>query len=466
MYGIKKRLVMNFTLVVFLVVLVSGSTFVISMRGFYYGGAEQALTNRVQVATTFYNKYIQYYNLHDKAKYIFEHISQDDTAHIEVIDLEGNVIIDFNGFTDRQIVKTKDVTDALEGNTGTWIGRNPETGERVLAVSDSLTYSGTNAGVLRYITSIEEVDTVVKKITLFTVLIGSSLVLFSLVINHWLAKRLISPVLELTDVAQHMAKGDFSHRALLKSDDEIGTLGEAFNYMAGELEKTEEMKNDFISSVSHELRTPLTSIKGWSELVLTGDMEDKDEMKMAMQIILKESDRLTGLVEQLLDFSRLQSGRMEIQKAELDINTLLAEIKQQFSARAGQKNIKLILETAEEPLIMWGDENKLKQVIINLLHNSLKFSEENTAITLRSMREEDELILQVEDQGLGIHEEDIPRVTDRFYKGKHKQSGSGIGLSLCLEIVKLHQGRLDVQSEVDKGTLMIIHLPIGEKESY
>ncbi|MCR8998396.1 histidine kinase dimerization/phospho-acceptor domain-containing protein, partial [Brevibacillus laterosporus] len=211
--------------------------------------------------------------------------------------------------------------------------------------------------------------------------IGAGLVLLSLILNLILSKRIITPIVELTGAAKSMAKGDFSQRARKVGDDEVGTLAETFNYMASELEKAEEIKNDFISSVSHELRTPLTSIKGWSEVVLTGDMEDKEETRMAMQIIVKESDRLTGLVEQLLDFSRLQAGGMEIHKTELEVNQLLMDVQQQFSARAFQKEIQLVTETPDEHLIVLGDENRLKQVVINLLHNSMKFSEEHTTIT-------------------------------------------------------------------------------------
>ncbi|WP_068792611.1 HAMP domain-containing sensor histidine kinase [Brevibacillus laterosporus] len=463
MYGIKKRLVMNFTFVVLMVILVLGSSFVIGVRSFYYGGAEQALLSRINVSTNFYNKYIQYYNLQSKAKYIFEHTSQDDLAHVEVIDLDGNVILDFNGFTKRKSVLTQDVQDALKGDTGIWVGKSEDTGEHILAVSKPLTFYNSTAGVLRYVTSVEEIDKVVNQITLLVWSIGAGLVLLSLVLNLILSKRIISPIVELTGAAKSMAKGDFSQRARQAADDEIGTLAETFNYMASELEKAEEIKNDFISSVSHELRTPLTSIKGWSEVVLTGDMEDKEETRLAMQIIVKETDRLTGLVEQLLDFSRLQAGGMEIHKTELEVNQLLMDVQQQFSARAFQKEIKLVTETPDEPLRVLGDENRLKQVVINLLHNSMKFSEEHTTITIRSYQEDQVVIIEVIDQGAGISEEELPRITDRFYKGKHKQSGSGIGLSLCLEIVKLHQGTLHVTSKVGVGTTIQVCLPIYEQ---
>src|SRR5699024_3456165 len=230
-----------------------------------------------------------------------------------------------------------------------------------------------------------------------------------------------------------------------------------------EILKREEIKNDFISSISHELRTPLTSIKGWAMTLQSGNIRDDDLTLDGLDIIEKESDRLSYMVEELLDFSRFVSGGIDLEKEVFDMNSVLNMMAKQYMPRAKNEEIDFFVETNHNIDRFLGDENRIKQVLINLLDNAFKFTDKGGKIRLSVNKEENFIILKVSDSGIGIPKEDLPHVKEKFYKGKHSQSQSGIGLSICDEIAKLHDGKLEIESEENKGTIAKVILPIKEE---
>lgn len=461
MQGIKKRLVFNYGIILFLAVFILELIFIVSVHQYYYGSVEQTLKSRVNISAEFYNQYLSYHSLRDKGRYIFENTSAEEKAAVEVIDLHGKVIANSSGIISDNKIIAPDIEKAIEGKTGIWVGKNNITGEKIMAVSNPLRYNNKDiSGVLRYSTSLQAVDEQIMRLIVIAVLLGLLVIVLALVFSLLLARSIINPIHELTGTAKKMAEGDFSVKAVKRNDDEIGNLAETFNYMADEIAQSEKVKNDFISSISHELRTPLTSIKGWSETILAGNMEDKEETRQGLKIITRETDRLTGLVEELLDFSRFESGRAKLHKQEFDINKLAEEVYQQFRLRALKTNIQLNIELAAGISKIQGDRNRLKQVIINLLDNALKFTPESGKITIRTSFTIEKVQIEVIDNGCGIAEKDIPRVTEKFYQGEGAVSGSGLGLSICKEIIKLHNGSMHISSNLRKGTIVTITLPV------
>lgn len=460
MRGIKSRMIVHFGLILLLIVLLLEGLFYWAVHTYYFGTATEALVTRTTTFTTFINKYTSGYSLKQKTRYILESISDDEYAKIEVLDLNGKLLLNSYGFQTGEQLNTPDVMEALVGKTGLYVGKTPQTRERVIAVSNSLTYGGEIVGVLRYSISAEPLYNAVNRIALYGAGVGAVVILLALTLSWIIAKRIVDPIEDLTKAAIQMAKGDFSVQAAKQFDDEVGTLADTFNYMAAEIGKNEKLKNDFISSVSHELRTPLTSIKGWGETLISGGLKDHEETTLGLEVISKETDRLIGLVEELLDFSKFQSGEMTLCEEKLDLRQVLDDLYVQFAVPAQEKQIELRLELPALPLTVMGDSNRLKQVFVNLLDNAIKFTPVHGTISLVASASDGRLITTVQDTGEGIDPDDLGRITGKFYKGRSKLSGSGLGLAISKDIVQLHKGSLTIHSVLGHGTTVTVDLPL------
>lgn len=463
MRGIKSRMIVHFGLILLLIVLLLEGLFYWAVHTYYFGTATEALVTRTTTFTTFINKYTTGYNLKQKTRYILESISDDEYAKIEVLDVNGKLLLNSYGFQTGELIDTPDVADALTGITGLYVGKSPQKPERVIAVSNTLTFGGEIAGVLRYSISAEPLYHAVNRIALYGAGVGAFVIVLALTLSWFIAKRIVDPIEDLTKAAIQMAKGNFSVRAAKQFDDEVGTLADTFNYMATEIGKNEKLKNDFISTVSHELRTPLTSIKGWSETLISGGLKDHEETTLGLEVISKETDRLIGLVEELLDFSKLQSGEMTLSMELLDLRELLDDLYIQFAIPAQEKQIELRLGLPSLPLTVMGDANRLKQVFVNLLDNALKFTPVHGTISVIATASDRRLMITIQDTGEGIDPDDLGRITGKFYKGRSKLSGSGLGLAISKDIVQLHKGNLAIQSSRGHGTSVTVELPFAYK---
>ncbi len=271
-------------------------------------------------------------------------------------------------------------------------------------------------------------------------------------------RSILVPVRQVSSSARQIAQGDFEVRIEKARGDEIGQLCDAINDMAGELGAAERMKNEFISSVSHELRTPLTAIKGWAETLRSGADPATEEKGMA--VIIRESERLSGLVEELLDFSRLQNGRMQLVQERMDILAELDEAVYLFTERARTEGKELRYEENISLAPVYGDRNRLKQVFVNIIDNALKYTGEGGSVTVSSELTEDRVQVMIADTGCGIPEEHLPNVKKKFYKANQLVRGSGIGLAVADEIVAMHNGTLELESTEGVGTTVTISVPL------
>jgi signal transduction histidine kinase len=241
------------------------------------------------------------------------------------------------------------------------------------------------------------------------------------------------------------------------SDDEIGDLANTFMYMAQEIDKSEKLKDEFISSISHELRTPLTSIKGWSE-TLSFDGITKEESALGLGIILDETERLINLVEELLDFSRLSSDRIKLKIDDTNLKHLIIGVLNQLKVKSSEKKIELVYEFEGDIKNIHADKNRLRQVLINLIQNAIKFSSENSKIEINLTQDEEYSKITVKDSGSGIEKENLEKVFDKFFQEDFNKSGSGLGLAISYEIVKLHLGEMTIDSVKGVGTVITFTL--------
>ena len=305
--------------------------------------------------------------------------------------------------------------------------------------------------------SMDRADQQTTVVILTLVAVGLFIMLLITFSGMYFIRSIVTPIRQMSATAKQIAQGDFEVRIEKSKDDEIGQLCEAINDMASELGATERMKNDFISSVSHELRTPLTAIKGWAETLHDG--ADPVTAEKGMSVIIRESERLSGLVEELLDFSRLQSGRLRLMVSKIDILAELDEAVYMFTDRARTEHKQLNYEENTVLSPVYGDVDRLRQVFVNIIDNALKYTGEGGTITVSPKEADGFIQVVIRDTGCGIPAEHLPNVKKKFYKANQLVRGSGIGLAVADEISVLHGGSLTVESREGVGTTVTISLP-------
>lgn len=388
-----------------------------------------------------------------------------DNTELMILNKKGEVEASSNAFQADKAIQTSDVSQAAAGSVGKWIGRQPSTGEMVMAVSTPLQVRGENRYIVRFVTSLEAVNSNLMKLTLLSGAVCLAVLALVTLFSIGLANSIVKPINNIRAVSAHMAKGKFDVRIKGNYRYELGELAATLNYMAQEIVRSNQIKDDFISSISHELRTPLTGIKGWSETLTLGGF-DPEETKIGMGIIAKETDRLIGLVEEMLDFSKLQQNEMKLVIGRVNLKELLQETMLNVWAKAEQKGIQIKLEDRTvQTIIVVGDGNRLKQVFLNLVDNAIKFSNENSWIHLVITRTEpDWVLIEVVDNGIGISDEHLNKVKDRFFQVNHQGGGTGLGLAISQQLVELHHGEMDIHSELGTGTTVSVKLPLAEPE--
>ena len=234
------------------------------------------------------------------------------------------------GVTEGEVLDYEEIKTALSGKNGRYLNSNRAFGERIISYAAPLKNNNMVVGAIRFTSSLELTYQVIYRLVRYLIVFGLILIITVFIISSFIAQSIISPVEEITMTANQMAKGNLTVRNKIVNKDEIGVLAESLNNMAEQIQNNEVMKNEFISSVSHELRTPLTSIKGWAQTLKGTPFEDETEMNYGLDIIIGETNRLSDMVEDLLDFSRLQSYRLKIYPELVDINKLIFMVYEQM----------------------------------------------------------------------------------------------------------------------------------------
>lgn len=461
--GITRRWIINGLGVIVLMLVVFIAAFSFAVQSFMYNGVQQVLIGRSDELLNVFSSssgYSSSSEFSSVARAYIENFQDKSSMEIMAVSRSGSVLITSTGFAPDQTQAMPDYMNALSDDSGFgyWVGRL-DTGEKVMAVTRVVrNSSGTLMGSIRYLVSLERADQQVSVIVSWLIIIGVLIIFFVILSGVYFVNSIVTPIRKVTATAKEIAHGDFEVRIEKKADDEIGQLIDTINDMAGELGTAEKMKNDFISSVSHELRTPLTAIKGWAETMLNSET-DPETLDKGMKVISKESERLSGIVEELLDFSRIQSGRMNLIMNRIDILSVLDEVVYMLTDRARTEHKELIYEDEVMLSPIMGDMNRLKQVFVNVIDNALKYTEEGGTIRVSPSEKDGYVYIVVTDTGCGIPKEHLPNIKTKFYKANQLVRGSGIGLAVADEIVNMHFGKLDIQSEEHVGTRVSIELP-------
>lgn len=298
-------------------------------------------------------------------------------------------------------------------------------------------------------------------------LVISTLLTFVIMLppGYLAAKRLAVPVLQMRDVSLRMAKGDFSVQADESQKGELGDLATSINRFGAETIRLEKTRQDYISNVSHELRTPIAAIRAMSETLHDGMVRDEDKKSQYYGNILRESMRLSRLVDDLLELSRLQSGSVALQKRRFDLGETLHHCAEIYGEMALDVGIELVLDAETDSLpTVCSNGDRIEQVLVILLDNAIKHTPEGGRVTLGCEVREDHVLVTVADTGEGVPEQDLPYVFDRFYKvdKAHSSEGTGLGLSIADELLRLLGETIGVESKPGEGSRFFFTVGIAD----
>ena len=463
--GITKRWLLNTFGVVLAIIVLLVVCLSISVRSVCYGTVSDTLTERCDELSAVFEEYLSESEsdfLDTAAQYVSDFAHKDE-MEVEILNSSGRVVLTSTGFAPEEEQTMPDFALAIAASDGfaSYTG-DLSSGEKVMSVMRVIRdYDGEPIGAVRYLSSLRNADHRVFIYTLIAVIVGIIIITVVALSGNYFIRSIVKPVRAMSETSKRIAQGDFTAKIDKMYNDEIGDLCDSINEMAAELDANEKLKNDFISRVSHELRTPLTAIKGWAETMQYG-VPDRITLEKGMSVIVKESSRLTSLVEELLDFSKLQSGRLTMQMERMDVLAEIDEAVYMLKERALSEGKHLLYDDPEDMLVIYGDKNRLKQVFLNIIDNALKYTPEGGMIGVQVDRDykENTVKIIVADNGCGINPEDLPKVKNKFYKANQKINGSGIGLAVSDEIIKMHKGTLDIESSPSVGTTVTITLPI------
>jgi signal transduction histidine kinase len=403
-------------------------------------------------------------NYYSEARTLSQQFKLKNKVEVQVLDSGGEVLVSTSGFAPDKDAAMPDYQNAVSnGVSGSWIGRT-QNGERVMANCHILPdYGNGSNGAVRCIVSLSKLDRHIMLLNAIVIAIAVIIELMAVLSGVFFVRSIIKPLGEVSNVARRIALGDFQARIMVQeSNSEIGELCDTINYMAGELESADRLKNEFISSVSHELRTPLTAIRGWGETLRDAE-GDRELTVKGVDVILNETARLSGLVEELLDFSRMQTGKLSYNNEKIDILAEVGEAVCAYQQTARQNNIILSYHEPQELCTVMGDADRLEQVFINIIDNAVKYTPSGGAINIDVIIEEGCVRIAVSDTGVGIPADRIDRVKEKFYKANSTVRGSGIGLAVADEIIKHHNGLLLIESTEGVGTTVTVVLPTVKK---
>lgn len=406
--------------------------------------AHQVINFTLYMAGTIENPTAEAYRLNISS------VAHSTGTEIFILNNEGKLLTssvdNFKG-----TIKKEFTQDALKGKDSVYLGtlggvfKNDS-----LTVARPIKYMGNVVGVVLVSMPTPEVTKIraeVLKIFIWNVAFVTVVVA---IIVFLLSKRITKPLSELNEAAKAIAGGDFKKRVSINAENEISELGDTFNQMADSLEQLEHMRSSFIANVSHDLRTPMTTITGFVQGVLDGTIpEEKHEWYLS--IVLDESKRLSRIVTDLLDLSKLEQGSFNIEKREFDINELMRLSVIKFEKRITEKNITLTVGFESENLKVYADKDAIQRVVTNLFDNAIKFTPEGGYIDINTGVKENRAFVSIENSGMGIEKKELLHIFDRFYKTDKSRSldknGAGLGLYIVKSIIMAHGEKIWAESK-------------------
>ena len=466
--GLRKRWILNSVGPVILILVLAAILASVTVANNYYGSARSTLEAKAKAGADYFNSYsMSSYSEYYRNASLYAASFDSTRIELQFLNLYGRVDNSTQGVAAGTAPQTPEIARALEsGSIEVFSGKDPVTGESVMAVTTPLKFNGSTVALMRYVTATRQIDHQILLTILIISAIIAGVICLVLISSLLFINSVVAPVAEVTDAAKRISGGSYGIQLPNPYTDEMGELVDNINDMSLKISQSEKIQTEFISSVSHELRTPLTAISGWGETLLGDETGDPRQLRRGLRIIVKEARRLTGMVEELLEFSKMQDGRFTLQVEEMDLQAELEDAIYTYRELFRQDGIQLNYHSGQELYTdpISGDPQRLKQVFCNVLDNAAKHGGAGKRIDVDMTQEGDSYVVRIRDYGPGIPPAEVPFVKQKFYKGSSKARGSGIGLAVCDEIVQRHGGVFDIGNADGGGAIVTIRLPISGQE--
>lgn len=464
--GLRKRWLTNTVSIISALGMVCVLAVTATFAAYYYSNMESDMRFRAETTTNFFEEYIDldYKEFYQSCMTYAQTFEDRNHLELQFINKQGRLVASSYGSWAGEAPETPEIAEAVNTRRiRPYLGKDPDTGERIMAVSSPMIYSnGEVIGVLRYVTSTTLVDRQIIFVGLICFAVLLAVLAVVVVSSNFFIRTVMMPVVQITEKAKRIANGSYGVQIQTRYADEIGELAETINELSNKISQNEKLQAEFISQLSHELRTPLTAINGWTETLLSGENMDADT-RQGMKIISREAKRLTEMVVELLDFTRMQDGRMTLNVEPTDLRAEYEDTVFMYGSRLSQEGIDLVyIENDDDIPEIPCDPQRLRQVFLNILDNAAKHGGEGKRIETDMRLDGEYVVIRIRDYGPGIPEDEIPLVKKKFYKGSSKARGTGIGLAVCDEIVQLHGGELTLENAPGGGTLVTVRLPSAQ----
>ena len=463
--GLRKRWILNSVGPVVLILVLAAILASATVANNYYGSARSTLEAKAKAGADYFNSYsMSSYSEYYRNASLYAASFDSTRIELQFLNLYGRVDNSTQGVAAGTAPQTPELARALEsGSIEVFSGKDPVTGESVMAVTTPLKFNGSTVAFMRYVTATRQIDHQILLTILIISAIIAGVICLVLISSLLFINSVVAPVAEVTDAAKRISGGSYGIQLPNPYTDEMGELVDNINDMSLKISQSEKIQTEFISSVSHELRTPLTAINGWGETILEDTTDDPAQMRRGIRIILNEARRLSTMVEELLEFSKMEDGRFTLRMEQVDLQAEFEDAIFTYGELFRQEGIKLNYECGDEDLPpIPGDSERLKQVFCNVLDNAAKHGGSGKRIDTSISREGEFEVVRVRDYGPGIPEAELPFIKQKFYKGSSKARGSGIGLAVCDEIVGLHNGIFTIGNADGGGAVVTICLPVKE----
>ncbi|GLC29537.1 sensor histidine kinase [Clostridium omnivorum] len=475
------RLLGTYVFVTLLSVIIVSLFFYIFFSQYYFGEKEKQLLTQGKEMSNVLSVYIENKDL-EKVNELTYNFNKVNISHMWTIDKNSIIISGSQELSqsDKLCPNVEQVERALKGEVVYNKGIIKYFNEPVLSVALPIYVGDRVEGAIFECNPLSDIINSIMQAFKIVIFAGIIAIFIAAFVSYFLSVSIAKPIKEITAISLEISKGNFSRKAKVYTSDEIGNLAETFNYMMEKLDKTmmdladernkmiklEKLQRQFVANASHELRTPLTSVRGYLEAILDGVINDKEEEKKYLRIILKETLRLHRLVNSLLDLSRIEAGQIKVNLKSLDISKIISGTVTKLKPIIEDQDMQLEIDTSSKLPLVLGDEDLIEQVIINYITNAVRFTSEGGRIVVKAEQNENQVYIHVSDTGIGIPSEEVNKVWGRFYKVDEarqlSKEGAGLGLSLVKEIIELLGGRVWVESELGKGSTFSFSLKSGD----